>query len=432
MSVIVHSTGKGGQSTGLAGALRWAVLATSEKALRDKNKIIRTQAGLIGAQSYVTLQVGTNTYLGQYTQAVTKTKKIRSLHSLGLAFLAALMKSGDDQVTINAILLVEPDQMPEKRALVIIEGGVIVRDVIEGASEAISNAMKAREALSSHVVYAQHSEIPGAQTVTWGQLLDGCSKNSLVISIPKSPALYAGVALVLIGIGAYFAYQKMVVEPEKRRKAQAAAIAADQTPVYLAQLNASLSALGWERKNLNLSLTGLATFPMYHAGWVLEKRECFSTTQTCDTNWTRRGGKLSALQQLLGEASYDVAGSSMDTAIMRHKLPMVAGQLELEQLIDIETAAKELREVLQGFANADISVSTTSSEKWPAMNYTGVRPSVIASRGAIEITVPLPKISDVLAVLPNSVVMDSYTLMVSQSDIGSLFKVTLKGYVYAK
>ena len=432
MSVIVHSTGKDKLSIGLAGALRWSVLATSSQDLRKKNSIIRNQASLIGAHSYATRQIGDATYLGLYTQSAIGVKKIKSIHSLGIAFLAALTGPDVDPVTVNAILLVEPAQMSEKRALVVIEGGEIVRDVIEGASEAIANAMRARESLPSHVVYAQYPEISGAQTVTWEQLLDGCSQDSILQPVPKSPLLLVGIAVVLMAVGGYFAYQKMVVEPEKKRKALAAAAAADQTPVYLAQLRASLSALGWDRKELSKRLADLNAFPMYHAGWALEKRECLASAQKCETQWKRTGGQLSALQKLLGEASYDVAVSNLDTTTMSHNQPVQAEKLEMEQLPEIGAAAKQLREVLQRLSNAEISVSTANSEKWPAMDFKNVKPAVVASRGSIEITAPLPKVIAVLAELPSTVVMDSYTLVVGSGDVGSLFKVTLKGYVYAK
>ena len=66
------------------------------------------------------------------------------------------------------------------------------------------------------------------------------------------------------------------------------------------------------------------------------------------------------------------------------------------------------------------------------MSYKGVQPAAIASRSQIEISAPLPQIAAALAELPPTVVMDQYDLIVSIGDVGSIFKVTVKGHVYAK
>lgn len=433
MSIIVHSAGENRSSIGLAGQLRWSVLATSKVELRKKSSIIRKQASLIGAKSYATLTIDETTYLGQYTEmALGSTKPPKVLHSLAIVFIAALTSTGADARTLNAIILMEVDRQPGKRAVVIIEGGEVFLDKIENTADALISVQGARSALTSHIVYAQHAgEVPGAEIVTWEQLLECCNSTTTLHKVPTNPMVFIAVFLLILAISGYFVYEKIVVEPARKRAAAAAAAAADTTQIYLAQLSASMDAVGWDRADLTKQLNDIKKFPMYYAGWALEKRECSAVTQSCQTRWSRTGGQLPALLKMLPDATYDIAASDLNTAIMSQPLTIQAGKLEYP-LPAIDAAAKKLRGILQRLSNAEVNITTASSDKWPSMDFNGVKQGVIAVRAPMELTAPLPKAAELLAELPDDVMMESYILTVGTGDIGTIFKITLKGHVYAK
>lgn len=433
MSVIVHAEGDGRTAVGLAGALRWAVLDSSSP--RKWNKSIRSQASLVGASSYTTKSFDEARFLGLYTKAVFTAghaAEIKILHSLAIAFLEALTHPEVDDRTINAILLMIPQNQPEKRALVVIEGGMIVRDVIEGVAEAIANVQRARESLPGHIVYSQHPEVSGSESISWEELLLACNTDSLLRPIPNNPSVVIGIAALIIGVAGYIAYDKLVVEPQAKIKRLKSIAAADKTPAYRNLLESSLANLGWDRQDLTSSLISLEAYPFYGEGWSLEKRECNVILQGCVSTWHRNGGQNSGLIKMLPNEAYDVTGSTLTSALTILKRPMKGAQLSHAGLHEVNAAAAELRNQLQLLATADIVITSWASEKWPSMDFRNVLPSAIATRSGVEIIAPLPKAVAVLASLPSSVVIDGYTLTVGSGDLGSLFNIKFKGYVYAK
>lgn len=438
MSSIVFSQGEGKNSVGLVSSLHWSVLASGDEKVR-KNARVRKVASSLSAPSFTTLTVDGSELMGLYTVSpILSGKPPRTLHSLAIVFMHAMMSEGTHQSSINAILVMEPQGMPDKRALVIIEGGAIVTDTMPTSQNALTQVMSAREQLHSHVIYAQHAELPGAILTTWDTLQEACSKASELQAVPRSPAVLLGATAVVLAAAGLLAHQKYVVEPEKARQRRIAQQRADRTPEYLAALHSQLGAVGWQREDLGTHLQSLVNSVFYGEGWSLERRECNdlkeSGPQRCLTTWKRHGGQLSGLQRLLPDAIYDVGNqkSTLDNAPMIHEQPVKPASLDATGLPQLSDAAKQLREALQRLTNADVAVATGSASNWPVMDYTGVNSNVIAKRSSVEITAPLPQIVAALAELPPSVVIDSYTLVVSSGDIGTLFKVTAKGFIYAK
>jgi hypothetical protein len=432
MSNIVHSVGTGRSNVALASALRWSVLSIETISKRATNKIVRNKAALVNGSHYGILSLGTTTYLGTYTQAALSIESPKVIHSLALAFVAALVAAGADINSINAILLMQPQHSPDKRTLVVVEGGEIVRDDVDSSANAIANALAARELMPSHRIYTQYTEIPGSEIVTWDQLFSSLGPTTVLQATPRNPLLLWGVLVLVLAGFTFAAVQKLVIEPERKRQRAAAAAALDKTPAYVSELRKSLSSTGWERADLSKAIAQLQNHIFYSTGWILENRECSASAQSCTIMLKRAGGQLSSLLSLFPKAVYEVADSTLDTAKMTEAQTMVPARMEPDDLPTSDTAAKQLREVLQRFSNAGIAITSGASEKWPVMDFSKVKAPVIATRGTLEITAPLPKIDDILSLLPPFVQVDSYRLIVSTDDASSYFKVTLKGSVYAR
>lgn len=439
MSFHVHIYGEGKTASCLASGLRWSVLSAAGSKKVNEKKTIRNQASLIGAQGYAVYSYEGTKLLGLYTQPPRlpgAAAPPKTIYSLALAFLSSLSQSGVDIRIANAILLVEPRGMPDKRALVVIEGGQIIRDMVDSTMDAIASAQSARDSLTDHQIYSQYPEIPGASDVDWDFLAHGCDKSALLVAVPRSPATLIVIMLAILAGAGWFGYQELVVKPEKARQKKLAAIKANKTPEYMALLRSSLSAVGWDSADLQAQITALKGspkgYPFYYKGWALEKRECVAANQSCTTQWRRTGGQLPSLFALLPNAKYDVVSSNLDTAKMDESSVMVRSSQQPEQMQTLEEVSKKLRESLQKLANADVVVSTGPAEKWPQMNYSGVDPKVIAVRASVEIVAPLPIVVAALRELPPTVIIDKFTLDVSSGDVGNLFKVSVKGYVYAK
>ena len=96
-------------------------------------------------------------------------------------------------------------------------------------------------------------------------------------------------------------------------------------------------------------------------------------------------------------------------------------------------AATGIRPILQRLSNAGIVVSSASPERWPPADFTQVSRAAIASRTPFELNgIPLPVAGKVIAELPPYAVLDGFTLAVSPGELAGMFKIKLKGYVYAK
>jgi hypothetical protein len=430
MSAIVHSAGTGRASTGLVAAMRWSVLARAGEKAGARS--IRHKASQTGASRYAVSHADAAIYLGLYHDPVNGARETpKALHSLALVFLAGLMADGVDRNSINAALLMEPDGRPNDRAVVIIEGGAIVRDSLDEKTKAVSAVRDARQQLPSLGVFAEQDDFPGRTAVTWEQLQSGVSTATAIRSVPPNTIVLLVLALVAVVAAGAFAYNEMVLKPEEARKRALQAAAADQTASYLASLRAALSNTGWKAGDIQASTSRIDAEPFYFSGWVLEERAC--TVRTCVSRWKRQGGELPALSRLLSSAAYDVDRSNLDTSYFTQDAKGTPAQLTVEQLPSLANAATGLRPILQRFANAGIVVGSAGPERWPAADFSQVKASAIATRTPLELSgIPLPIAGKVIAELPPYAVLEGYTLSVSPGELGGMFKVKLKGFVYAK
>lgn len=432
MSQIVQQFGENRSVVALASALKWSVLSTEPKSKFATNKVVRNKAALVNGSRFCVLSIGLTSYLGTYTQAVSALSTPKSTHSLALIFVGALVSAGADINAINAILLLQPQNGAEKRVLIIVEGGEIVRDVVENTTTAIQNALAARDLLPSHKIYAQYSEISGAEIVTWNLFYEARSSATLLMSTPRNPLALLGALLVVVACMSVALIHWLIIEPENKRQRLAAVAALDKTPEYVFELRKSLASLAWSRADLSNAMIALQKHVFYSSGWVLESRECSSSLQSCVLLFKRSGGQLSSLLALFPKAVYDVAGSSLESARLNEPQVIERAKLELDDLPSSENAAKQIRETLQQFTNADLSITSGPSERWPIVDFSKVKASSVATKGALQITVPLPKVENIISLLPPFVQIDSYVLLVTTDDPSSFFKVLLKGSVYAR
>lgn len=430
MSAIVHSVGAGRAGAGFVAAMRWSVLARAGE--KSGGKLIRQKAALTGATRYATSQADSTIHLGLYNEPVlSKVAPPKTLHSLALVFLAGLTTEGVDRSSINAALLMEPDGRPADRAIVIIEGGAIVRDGVEEKSKAIEAAREARETLPSIQIFAQTADLASVTLVSWAELQAGKGASTLVKALPPNTTLLTGLAAVAVVVGAGLLYNELVIKPEEARQRAIRAAAADQTASYVASLRAALDNAGWKTDDLQGSAARLDASPFYFAGWVLEEKTC--TPRACVSRWKRQGGELPALTRLLAPASYDIDKSTLDVSYFTEEIRGQAAQLTVEQLPTMADAATGIRPILQRLSNAGIVVSSASPERWPPADFTQVSRAAIASRTPFELNgIPLPVAGKVIAELPPYAVLDGFTLAVSPGELAGMFKIKLKGYVYAK
>ncbi len=450
MSFIVYDTAKGRKGVRLAAGLRWVVLEGNDKA-RPSSKKIREQARGMAASRYVLnhkpnsnsargVQGGENTTIGLYTEPVHPIVKGK-LYSLSMLLLVAILR--DQQVDLDAVnvaLLMEPQGMPHLRVIVFIQSGQVIMDSVVEKERAIKQ-------IEDHVaralpvrVLAQHPEIAGPYTpISWETVVgfvDSKASDALLRSIPRAPHQFVVLAVLGVAASSWVAYDTFVIQPHRKRLAAQALAARDQTPTYLKAALHALQSTGWDRTDLKAFLIAMRERPVIEAGWMLQEMAC--DVAQCTTKWERRGGLLPGLAAARADETLLSPGTStsaaagppaLDTASTQIQHPRQLAAVDPSTLPKVSTAVDDLVTLGQKLSNAGIAVNLREMQPWEVIPISDVDPQSILRKSELEISLMPHQASEVLALLPESTLIQTVHLKVA--DINSVTLV-FKGNSYAR
>src|SRR6218665_723913 len=165
--------------------------------------------------------------------------KARRIHSLALAFIAAIARSSNVQrERANAILSAAPDgAQGQTRALVIIEGGRIVHDSLQARGRATDIVDEYRARGEDFQLFADRPEYDEASLIDLSELAAHAGKASLTRAIARHPAQRVLAWAALTAVALYGAHHRMVVMPHQRAQEARKKVEQDRTPLYLRALD---------------------------------------------------------------------------------------------------------------------------------------------------------------------------------------------------
>ena len=432
MSFIAYQTKKEGLAVGLS----WSVLTSEADSSKNLRAKVRKQAALLGATRHVINVLPVASYLGLYTRPVMAGQKPpKRIYSLAMSFLQAFKSF--ELTAVNAILLMNIDNDPQRCAMVVIEGGQIIHDRLEKTVDAVTKLNEYRAQMHvRYSVFSDDPELSEGQTVTWEQMLDYRGKATELVAIPKNTVLLLGLTVIAIAAISYGTYYQTVVLPAKTRAALLAKQAAqNHTPQYLQKLNAELMRVGWTKNDLSKKLSNLAEQRSYTKGWLLDNITCDFDTQNCVYKFIRLGGEVAELIAIESDKKFDNVSSTMDLAIFNKAIKTEVKSLTLDGLPKYETAIVELQTHFQRIKNSGSTINTTAAVPWPTdgVDMSKVDKKVVINKSAFETKTPFILADSVLRELPDYLVLRSFSLSVSiGADKANLLTLTLKGHSYAK
>jgi hypothetical protein len=435
MSFIVHTIGSGRKAIALAVSLRWVVLESATgsgklvKFSRAKTSIVRAQGNVIGASRY-TLNPGDPNICGFYNDPRTggKQDKFAAVYSLSTLFLNTLTKSGITEGV--SILLMQPLEMADKRVLIIIEDGSVSVDGLLDQTQAIEEVNSRLRHFPDTRLYSQLDELGHPATpITWDDLpglIEGKDRVAVLKPLPASPWVPLLLVAGVVAGGSFLAYQKLVVEPEAQRKALLEAQKQDKTPAYVLAVDQELSNAGWDRPDFDAFISALRTAPALLKGWKLEQIDC--DQKRCKSSWVRIGGTVDQLAKALPDQNVLHGESTLEKTITLRQVSAKATEWSRSKLLDHQTSLAEIRPAFQKLTNAGINTSTGEPQRWAGFDFTGVSPDSLLSRFPVELKAPLHMVKEIVAMLPEQILIKSFTVGLGDNDV----RITLKGVVYVK
>lgn len=425
MSRIVYSE----KGLALASGLKWPVLNPGAGLFKGRTWAIRQPAQLAEATRYVLTTRADVTRVGLFTPDTMQAPARGKVHSLALVFLEALQSHGTERNLINAMLSIAPATDAERRAVVVIEGGEIVRDQMESRQTAAQIAAERHESAPGlFKVYSATPDIEGATLIQWADLIGYAHKGSATTAIPVSPLVPLAVSALLLAIGGGLAYHYLIALPQKRADAARVLAATDKTAQYVERLEAELGKAGWDIAALSAHLQTMATATLYADGWSLKSLEC-EVGRECRETWSRVGGLLPDLLKQRPEARYLPAESTgANLVVLSYAAPKEFRALQPAQIpANKVNADLDIKPVMQHLLNAGQDMKVSEFDAWPPGPVAGVQPDVLVQRRKVEITSHYFFTEEALAQLPDSVLGQSFELVA-----GTPIKVTFKGHQYAK
>lgn len=439
MSAIVYSEGKGRSAVRIAAGLRWVVLDGGLGRGKSQTSQIRIQAASIGSSRYVMQKSDAGDTVGLYNDPIVEDASLKGkIYSLSILMLTGyLQRDGVDPVGINAVLMMQPSGLPEKRLLIYIEGGQVTLDTILDRDKAIEQAKSQIDISPDAVLYLEHAEVDRAhERISWSDVVELIDKKvsvAVLKSVPVSPYLLPVIVLAIASAGGWYAYDQLVRQPEKRRLASIQAAKKDKTPVYVSASEQALRSTGWDRDDIKNFVFGLMSHPAYVTGWSFAKIACDQSG--CISEWSRRGGIVTDLQAALPNEKMIILSqdggnqsSTIEKTFMRQAYERKNAAIERSQLGTIEQSILEIRPVIQKLQNAGASATMGEFKKWEVASTSGVRVNELIYQTPVEVTMPLFRLSETLNMLPTNILLHS--LVISNAD-GSL-SFNLKGVAYAR
>lgn len=439
MSAIVYSEGKGRSSVRIAAGLRWVVLDGGLGRGKSQTSQVRIQASSIGSTRYVIQKSEVGDTVGLYNDPLTEDASLTGkVYSLSVLMLSGLLqKEGVDPVGVNAVFLMQPAGLPDKRLLIYIESGQVTLDTILEREKAIDQAKSHIDMSPDAVLYLEHAEIDRShERMSWeevAELVDKRASIAVLKAIPISPFLLPVCIIAIASISGWYAYDKLIHQPEVRRQASVLAAKKDKTPAYIAAADQALRSAGWDRANLVDFVSKLSSHPAYVAGWSLVSMSC--DLDACISQWSRRGGIVTELQSDLPAESLivtnpdnDAQSSTIEKSFMRMPHERKASVIERAELKTNDEYLIEIRPIMQRLINAGAVASIGDIKKWDVSSLSGVKSNEIIYQSPFEIYMPFFRFSDVVALLPKNILLQSLDITNNDGSLG--FK--LKGNAYVR
>lgn len=428
MSQVSHVVYKG-RGVSLASGLSWQVLSTTKGGNRSA---IRKKVSGTRATRYVLTEHADSTYIGAYTPDVLDRSAKGEIHSLALVFLNALLAAhrDTDRGMLNAALSISVDTDHSKRALVVIADGNIVSDTVEQTTRVHEAITDWRAQFSdAFEVYSGDGDIHDAVSVSWDDLLRFASNKSQTLPLPRSMAIPAALAGVLLIAAGAVSYHYLVTVPAEKAERARKAAEADHTSQYLKQLHLAMETVGWSVEGMATDLHARRDQPFFTSGWALKSVECKATGKSCVEQWDRVGGKLPALVAARTGAAYMAQTTARDgEAMFSMPVDISATKLTMDMLpVDAKDADFRLRPSINELVNAGARVQVSEPMSWPPVPLQGVKADAVVKRRKVVITVDYAMADQALKKLPAHVVPESYVISTSTP-----FEASITAYAYVK
>jgi hypothetical protein len=418
---------------GIVAGLEWRALSgysTKKPVSNQVRELARTYEASLILIHAVETRHGVDASLGMFEIVDPEEKMPRDLYSLA----ALAVHAFSDQ--INAVLAWRLEQ---KTAVVVIQGGIPVVDVVKDHAEAaalVHQALKGGFGFSDHRLFTNDLQAFSAgELIGADRIWRPCSKATRLTKVPVKASSVAGAMVVglCLAVGSIGIYQWNAERDKAALRAQLAAT--DPVPGYLASLGEKINAMGFDRKALIGAIEELGKYPVWEAGWMLTQIDC--AAGQCTSIWQRKGGTTpDLLAARKGEEM--LAESTDDKVLLRWSSGLkLTGIRDQSKAIRKATAKLQNATAFQIWRNANISVSQSTEDFkiWP-LPTTGdpsrLPEDIVLRIRAVEVPVPYPLVRELIEETPPSIWWSGFSVVFSPGEAAQLLKVTLKGNVYVK
>jgi hypothetical protein len=441
----------------LLGGLIWRAAHQGKHRMRHLFKARALQGG---ATHYAHLESSAQVMYGLYQPHAAEelTHLPKGAHSAAHCFAQLVGVSAP-----NAALLLNIPSSDERREariyVVVLEDGVPVVD-------ALSDETGARNALGSEerpIWSDSPYTYPGATLVDMAWLAGGMNKAARVLPIPKDPLpMLVLTACVVIAGGSWLWIDRMK-KIKAREAAQAAQLAADPTPKYLAALKQQAPLMASERSDMVAMAQSMFDSPVIVPGWSLASAVCHARQQLCVKQWSRKGGTFDDLRRALPQEVL-LPGAGMDLtrpeSASAAPSPVAAAAKAVNSLDSAQTQRKFTVRRLNwltdpaamALLDSDPAQSDTAQQQWQVWRTAGLsvdlkplslwpKPQAVPdnfnhpqrlSRGEFTVDdVAGPFVIEALQTAPAWVSWEIVLVQLNEGDMRSRLKFTLKGNYYA-
>jgi hypothetical protein len=445
----------------LLGGLVWRAAHQGQHRMRHLFKARALQGG---ATHYALLEAHAHVMYGLYQPHAIEelTHLPKGAHSAAHCFAQLVGATAP-----NAALLLQVPSSEERREsriyVVVLEDGVPVVD-------ALSSEMEARNALGSEerpIWSDSPAMYPGATLADAAWLASGITKAARVLTIPADPLPMLVLTLCALIAGGSWWWIDRAQKIKAREAAQAALLAADPVPKYLAALQQQSPLMASERTDIVAMAQKIFEVPVAVPGWSLTSALCHARHHLCVKQWSRKGGTFDDLRRALPDevlvpgAGLDLSQldglpgglppatsaaaaakpiSYLDTAQTQRKfavrrLNWLTDPVAMALLETDPAQSEAAQPQWQTWRTAGLSIDLKPVRIWPKP--LGVPDSFqhpqLLYRGEFTVAdVPGPFVIEALQSAPAWVSWEIVQAQLNEGDMRSRLKFTLKGNYYAK
>lgn len=365
----------------------------------------------------------------------------KSLPAKLYAATAVLAQMAGEAQNVIAAISFKDKADRERYAVLAVEGGLPVSDVVQSLEKAIETIRTIRageHGFSGHRVFSNVPEAFGDQLggevepLPLEDLAGNISSGSRLVRPPLNVrVILITMAVLLVALGG-IGSGKMLWDGHQAKKRAAEARARDPVPKYEAALSEQIGNLGMDRAALDALLAGLEGYPGWVRGWELKQIDC--TSQICKSTWERRGGTTASLLSGRHAEKLELAESSADKAILSW-VPVKSGRGGLasrQEAKPIGEAITQNMPIYQHWANAGIRLQQGGAyATWPNIGLE-VPPEVALKVQPIEARLPFVLAREAVQQSPGDVFWNQVSVSVDLAGKGSALQVILKGNSYVR